>query len=800
MPLKLHYTQLKKTYDAKDYNFVSTKNIEKYEGLIDQDRALRALELGLNIKSYGYNIFTVLDMETKSIDNIKKIIEKVAVNENTPKDICYVYNFSNPKQAKVLLLDAGMGESLSDDLTNLIDTLLIEVPRILECKTVETRKTMLDMKYKNTKEMLLKIVSDEAKEHNFGVETTAQGIYFLPIIDGKMITEEQFNNLSDDEKENIAKTSDEIQSQANIVMSKLKIIEAELKTQLKNIEFGNILGLINYHFSIYLEKYKDFEHIFNYLKQVKEDIIEDIDVFNPEDEQEEDSPLSLIPWYNKKNNQEQLNKYKINILVNNKDLKGAPVILEHNLSYNKLIGELEYDSEFGNLNTDFMKLKPGLLHMANGGYLILDAYDVLSGYNVYETLKNIIKTKKLLIEPQKDFSTGFVVSYVKPEAIDFNVKIIIVGLSYYYNLLCYHDTEFKEIFKIKADFDIEMDNSKTNIEKFFGLIKHEIESENLLDFDIEALVKILEYAERLAENQKKLSANFTKISEILIESSYYAKLDKVNIVSAKYITKAINERVYMNNLYEQKLNELLIFDIISVETVGARVGQINGLAVLEDDDHIFGKPSKITVTTCIGDDGIINIEEEAKLSGNIHNKGISVLSGYLGHKYSQDFKISVTCRVCFEQSYNAVDGDSASSTELFAILSSLSDIPINQEIAVTGSINQFGFIQPIGGATYKIEGFYDLCKKRGLTGTQGVIIPYQNIDDLVLNDEIIEDIKNEMFHIYPIKTIDEGLFILMGVEAGELVKNKYPKNTVHKKVYDKLKKYYDIINDSDEDK
>ena len=496
---------------------------------------------------------------------------------------------------------------------------------------------------------------------------------------------------------------------------------------------------------------------------------------------------ALMPWYNRKSSEDSLTKYRINLLTDNSELQGAPVVVDYNPTYSNLVGEVEYDNEYGNFSTDFMKIKPGLLHKANGGYLVLQAQDVLGSPHAWETLRRTLLTGKIVTEPLREYATGVAVSGIKPEAIPVDVKVILIGGGYYYDILYAYDDYFEKLFKIRVDFDVEMPLSDVNIAEIAGFVKKYTLKKETLPFTACAVGSLIEFATRVSQRQDKLTTRFNRMTEVLAESLQWAKMESAQEVTAEYVQKAISKREYRLNLYEEKLSELIEEDTIMISTEGSRVGQINGLAVIDTGDHVFAKPSRITATAYMGKAGIVNIEKEAEMSGAIHDKGIQVLIGYLGQTYAQDFPLSLSCRVCFEQNYSGIDGDSASSTELYAIISALTGLPIRQDIAITGSINQHGEIQPIGGATYKIEGFFDLCNKRGLTGEQGVIIPTRNVRDLVLKNEVIEAVRDGKFHIYPISHVDEGMEILLGLPAGS---HPFPFDTVHGKVYRKLRSYH----------
>lgn len=791
MARRLLHTEIKKNCLYENISFDTTESIKPFDGIIGQERGAKALQFGLSIKSAGYNIYVSGLPGIGKTTFTKEFAKELAKNEITPDDLCYIYNFKNPRCPRLLKLSPGTGNMLAEDMDELVRELQGRISKLFSDKEFENQKGEILKSFSSKREEKIKEMSEKAKEYDFGVKSTNSGIYFMPILDGEIITEEQYDQLEQDQKDEINKSSDVVQEKASEIMREIKEFEKQTRKEIEDLEYSSALFIVGRLIGDLLVKYKDNEDVIEYLKEVKEDILSDPEEFNENETEEEDSVLAMLPWYSKKSSEGGLSKYKVNVIADNSKTKGAPVIEEFNPTYSNIIGDIEYDNEYGNFTTDFMKIKPGALHKANGGYLILQAYDLFSNPYAWECLRRVLRTGEITIDPLREYVTGIAVTGIKPEPAKVDVKVIIIGVHYYYDLISYHDDDFHKLFKIRADFDYEMEYNLDNINKTLGFIKKHIEKENHLNFDYGAIGKVLEFSLRIAERKDKLTAEFGKIAEIIAEASAWAKIDGKTAVTAAYVVKAIEEREYRLNMYEEKLDKMIEENIMMINTEGEKVGQINGLAVIDLGDHAFANPTKITATTYAGRAGIVNIEKEAEMSGSIHDKGVQVITGYLGSTYAQDFPLSFSCRICFEQNYNGIDGDSASSTELYAILSSLSELPISQEIAVTGSTNQFGEIQPIGGVSYKVEGFFDICAKRGLTGKQGVIIPEQNIPDLVLKDEVIEAIKNEKFHIYPIKTVEEGIEILTGKPIGEKdTKGKYPSDSVHGKVFKKLKRYY----------
>lgn len=793
MVKELNYRELKKWFDEKELGFETTESLEPNSGIIGQEKGIEALEFALNIKSKGYNVYMSGIRGTGKSTFAEEYAKKIAKTEKTPDDICYVYNFDNPKCPKLLSFQAGKGKEFKDELEELIHVLSIEIPKAYNAQDYEEEKERIIKEYQDKRDDVIKLMTDEAKENGFGAKMTNSGMYFMPIIDGVTISEEEFEELSEEDKEKISENSEVIQDKAAEVMKTIKGFEKDTKKEIDEIEYNIGLFTVGHYLSALQDKYSDNAEVSEYLCQIKEDILDNLEDFIEEDSEEDENALQMMmPWISKKTAEESLNKYKVNLIVDNSETEGAPVVVDYNPTYSNLIGEVEYDNEYGNFTTDYMKIKPGLLHKANGGYLILQASDLVSNAYAWETLRRVLKTNEIVIEPVKEFQLGGIaVASIKPEAVKCSVKVILVGSGYYYDLLSEYDDEFYKLFKICAMFDYEMKLTEENVKSVVHFIKGFVAKENSLEFDAGAVSAVLEYSVRIAERKDRLSTCFSRINEILAQANAWAQIDGAKLITRDYIKKAIDKKISFANLYEEKLNEMILDGDIMIDTEGEAVGQINGLAVMDMGTYSFGKPTRITASSYLGKAGIVNIEKEAEMSGPIHDKGVQVIIGYLGGKYAKDFPLTLSCRLCFEQNYSGIDGDSASSTEIYAILSSLSELPIRQDIAVTGSVNQMGMIQPIGGVIYKIEGFFDICKARGLTGKQGVIIPVQNVKELVLKDEVIEAVKAGLFHIYPVSSVDEGIEILTGVKAGKRsAAGKYAQGSVNFKVMKKLRSYY----------
>lgn len=784
----LPYKMLRKECDPNSFKFNDTSELDALEDIIGQERAAKALQFGLKIKTRGYNIFMCGATGTGKTSYAHNYVKKIAQKAKTPDDWCYVYNFSNPNQPTALNLPAGLGKIFQNDMEDFIKVLQLEISRAFDSEDYEREKTSIAKEYQGKRNDLLEKLNNDAEKQGFKVKTTNAGIYFLPVVEGKTISEEEYGELDEKLKHEINEKSNIVQLETIDIIRKIKAIEKEAEEKVAEWENKIALFAVGMHINDLKEKYQDYKKVTDFLESVQEDILKNLDDFREEDYSDEQQQL-LIPWI-RSSEGSPTDKYRVNLLVDNSKLKGAPVIVDFNPTYFNLLGKLEYENEFGTMTTDYTMIKGGLFHQANGGYLILQAKDVLSNVQSWEALKRVLRTRQIAIENMKEQMGLVAVSTLKPEPIPIDIKVILVGSEYLYQALYEFDEDFKKLFKIKADFDAEMERTKENTKKLAKFISSFCRRENSLHFDRTGVAKVVEYSSRLVEDQTKLSTRFNDIVEILSESAAWAEIEGSSLVSAEHVKKAIAEKIFRCNKYDKKILKSLEDGTIILDTDSEVVGQINGLTILDMGDYSFGKPSRITANTFMGESGIVNIEREVEMSGTSHSKGVFILSGYIGQKFAQEIPLTLTASLCFEQLYGGVDGDSASSAELYAVLSSLADLPIKQYIAVTGSVNQKGEIQPIGGATEKIEGFFELCKLRGLDGKHGVIIPYQNIKNLVLNDEVVEAVKEGKFTIYAVKTIDEGIEILTGMKAGEKKKDgTYLVGTINYLVYEKLKKY-----------
>ena len=773
LPIK----QLRTNCLLKYLKFKTTKELVPLEGIVNQHRAVEALQFGLDIKNQGFNIYVAGMTGTGKNTVIKNHLERIIEGGEPPSDWCYVNNFDDSEKPKILELPASYGKKVQEDVDELIKSLRDEIPKVFESEDyVEQRKTIIDKAEEEQKTVSSKL-EIKSKAQGFAFKQSKTGFFVIPLIDGEPIDEGKYNALNGEEKKKIEARRAELEPDINKFLKNLKVLQKNLKKNLEELDKKVTLFIVNQVIGDVKEKYANYKAVIDFLDEIKENVLNQVDDFR---EFEEDGNSSLAGEMKRAGKDEVFQQYKINVFVDNTNKEHPPVMIETNPTYPNIFGRIEKRSVFGTYITDFTMIKPGAIARANGGYLVFNAMDILMHPGVWDGLKRVIKTKELRIEDLAEMYGFLTTSGIKPEPIPVDVKFIIIGNSYIYHLLYMLDEDFKKLFKIKADFDHVMKRSSEHIMDYAQFIGNLQRKDGMPHFDKTAVAKVVEYGSRIVDDREKLSARFSEISDIIREAGYWAKKANCKFVSSKHVNKAFDMRVYRSNLVEDKLNEMMDNGTILVDTEGAVVGQVNGLAVYDMGDYSFGKPSRITVSTYAGKSGVINIERESKMSGKIHDKGVLILNGFLGSKFAAKKSLSLTASICFEQSYGGVDGDSASSTELYALFSSLSDVPIKQGIAVTGSMNQKGEIQPIGGINEKIEGYFTICKIRGLTGEQGVIMPQSNVRNLMLKEEVVEAVNNGKFHIWSISHVDEGIEILTGQTAGKLDKSdNYKKDSIY---------------------
>ena len=786
---ELNYQKLKYVCDESMLDFNTTEELEPIQEGIGQDRGIKALEFGIQVDVKGYNIYIEGPSGVGKTLYTKNYLNKISSKKKVPNDWCYIYNFDNPNEPIAVSLPAGQGKEFKDSMDGFIKEIKKDIKKTFNADDFEKEKSMIKQEFEQKRSELLEKLNEDAQKYNFQVKASQNGIYMMPMIDGRVIEEEEFEKLADEVKQEYESKSTLVQEQIMNVIGQIKEIERQSDKRISEWQSNIALLTINVHINYLKSKYKRNKKINKFLNDVKQDVLKNVSYFLEEDKINAQTP-PVAP--NMRKPDPSLN-YRVNLFVDNSNNDGAPVIMDSNYSFSNIFGMLEYENYYGALKTDHTMLKPGLLHLANGGYIIFQAKDLLSNPSCYETLKKALRIKELGIENINEQRASMIMISLKPEPIPLNLKVILIGNSSIYQTLLAMDPEFRKLFKIKVEFEDDAPITKDNLNKLARIVHGFCEHQSLPELDKKAMARLIEYASKLAGSHSKISTRFDDLVQIVGEAATWAKISKSKIVTEEHITKALEEQINRVKKYDTKYMEMIQDNSLLIDTTGYEVGTLNGLTVMTIGDYSFGKPAKITVNTYTGKSGIINIEREVEISGPSHSKGVLILTGYLGEMFAQDIPLSLTASICFEQLYNGVDGDSASSTELYGLLSSLSGIPINQAIAVTGSVNQKGQIQPIGGVNEKIEGYFQICKMRGLTGEHGVMIPVQNVDNLQLSDEIIEAVKNKQFHIYSVSTIEEGIEVLTGVPAGKKDANgHFPAGTINYLVYEKLKKYAKI--------
>lgn len=783
---ELSYRDLKMVCDQNMFNFETTEELEPINDGIGQERGIKALEFGINVNVKGYNLYIEGPSGVGKTMYTKNYLDSISAKKKVPNDWCYIYNFQNPNEPIAISLPAGQGKEFKENMDGFIKEVKKDIKKTFNADDFEKEKALIKKEFEEKREAVLNNLNEKSQKHGFQVKSAQNGIYMMPMVDGKAIQEEEFDKLDENIKQEYEEKSTIVQQQIMDAISVIKNIERQSDKKVSEWQSNVALLTVNAHINYIKSKYKRNKKINQFLNDVKQDVLRNVSYFLEEDNQQNN--MQQVPQPQKR--PDPCLNYRVNLFIDNSDMEGCPVVMDSNYSYQNLFGKLEYENYYGALKTDFTMLQPGLMHKANGGYIIFQAKDLLANGICYEELKRVLRVKELSINNAMEQRSQMAMISLKPEPIPLNVKVIIIGDANIYHTLLSVDSDFRKLFKIKVEFEETAPINEENVNKLARFVHTFCEQEGLPPLNKSAMARIVEYASRLAGDNDKLSTRFTEIAQVVGEAGTWAKLGRSKIVTEDFVDKALSERVDRIKKYDAKYVEMIKENTLLINTKGSLVGEINGLTVMTIGDYSFGKPAKITVNTYTGKEGIVNIEREVEMSGSTHSKGVYILSGYLGELFAQDIPLCLTASICFEQLYNGVDGDSASSTELYGLLSSLSEIPIKQSIAVTGSVNQKGQIQPIGGVNEKIEGFFQICKMRGLDGSHGVVIPIQNVNNLQLSDEVVDAVKNKQFHIYAISTIDEGIEILTGVPAGKKDKEgKFPAGTVNYLVYEKLKKY-----------
>ena len=782
---ELKAADLRCVCDHKVFNFKNTSEVKPLDEVIGQKRAVQAIQFGLNMKSPGYNIFVTGVEGTGKSTIVRELVTKHAKTQPTPQDWCLVNNYKDEFRPRVIAVPPGKAVSFSKKMDKFIEDLKTDLPNAFESKPYLKHLSEIKSAYTDKHNQLFHQIEKLAADKNLQITKTENEYDTLPIIDGKPLSPEDFNNLSDAQKAKIEENVRFIQTHIELASVEIDKLNHALRVDVEKLMDDVTLSVVKSRLEKIRNDFKDSTDVLAHLEDVEQDIVENVNYFvSANDSESSEEKVLLAPPKSK------LQRYQVNALTDRGSSKGAPVVFETNPTYRNVMGRIEKRAYMATVATDFTMVQAGSLLNANGGFLIMDIESVMMNSYVWEALKRALRTKSLNIEEIPE-ETGFGTVALRPEPIALDVKVILLGSYEAFEVLQDYDLRFNKIFKVRADFDYEVERTPTTVQQYARFIARVCKEEFLLPFTPKGVAAIVEYGEKYVADKNKLSIRFGPLLGVLKEADYWARQNNARLVSDKYVVKAFNEHRFRYNLYEEKMHESYLDETIIIDVEGATVGQVNALAVYQVGEFSFGRPVRITAETFMGKEGVINIEREAKLSGKTHDKGVLILSGYLGKTFAQHFPLNLAISITFEQSYSDIDGDSASSTELYAIISSLAGISVRQGIAVTGSVNQKGQIQAIGGVNQKIEGFYEVCRTKRLNGEQGVIIPRANIKNLMLRKEIIDAVKKRKFHVYQVSTVEEGIEILTGMSAGKPDRDgNYPEGTVYGAAQKKLKRYH----------
>jgi lon-related putative ATP-dependent protease len=781
--------QLYHPVDPTDFQFETTENLPDFFEIIGQPRAVEAVRFGMGIEKEGYNIFAHGPTGTGKRSLVRQFFEKKASQEPVPDDWCYVHNFEHDYRPNAIRLPAGRGAIFKRDMEQLVEELRTTISSAFESDEYRARRQVAEEEVNQRQEKALEEMQEQASQHNLTLIRTPGGLVFAPVRDGEVMQPEEFQNLSQEERETLEKTVGELQEQLQKVLQLVPVWQREVRQRVRelNREITNyaVSGLM----AELRQKYSEFDEITAYLDAVQKDVVENSSNFIPQEEPSADGaggPLAAL-MSRARPEQQPTRRYQVNLLVDHQGKQGAPVIYEDNPTYQNLIGRVEHMAQMGALVTDFTLIKPGALHLANGGYLILDVRKVLQQPYTWEALKRALLSRQITIESIGQMLSLITTISLEPEPIPLDIKLALIGDRWLYYLLSQLEPDFHELFKVQADFDEIMSRTDDNQDSYARVIATITRQEQLRPFDRSAVARVIEHSSRMVGDAEKLSIQISNITDLLREADYWAGQNGNGAVDSSDVQKAIDAQIYRSDRLRERFQESILRETVRINTQGSAVGQVNGLSVIQLGDFSFGIPSRISARVRLGKGEVINIEREVDMSGPIHSKGVLILSGFLGARYAADENLSLSASLVFEQSYSGVDGDSASSTELYALLSAISKIPIRQSLAVTGSVDQHGNVQAIGGVNEKIEGFFDICKARGLTGEQGVLIPESNVKNLMLRRDVVEAVAEGKFQVFPVANIDQGIEILTGIPAGEPdEEGKYPADTVNGRVQERL--------------
>ena len=772
--------------DTGKFKFQTTEELPDLTELVGQERALEAIRFGVGIRRPGFNLFLLGPGGTGKFGAMREFLLKRAATEPTPDEWCYVNDFENPKVPRALRLPPSRGVLLRDDINRLLENMRSAIPLAFESDTYGARKRVIEQEVKDKQQKAVDEVRKEGDAKGIAMVQTPTGLVLAPVRNGEVLSPEEFDKLEEAEHKQAEESIVDLQDKLQAALRQMPKFEQEGREKLRELNREVAMFAIGHLIDELRKKYLDLPDVTAFLHAVQEDISENVDEFLAPPENPLASILGVTPPASPKG-PALLRRYQVNVLVDHTGKEGAPVVLEEHPTYQNLVGQVEYISHLGALSTDFTLIRPGALHRANGGYLLLDAHKLLMQPYAWEALKRSLQTSQIRIETLGQMLSLVSTVSLEPQPVALKVKVVLVGERFLYYLLSAYDPEFSELFKVAADFEEQMDRNPHTDLLFARRIGTVARQENLLPFDRGAVGRVIEQCSRMAGDSQKVQLRRRAVADLLREADYRAREASRSVVGADDVQHAVDAQVHRADRLRNRLQEEMVRGTILIDTQGERIGQVNGISVLDLGQFAFGHPSRITARMRLGKGEVIDIEREVELSGPIHSKGVLILSAFLGARYAAEHPLSLSASLVFEQSYGAVEGDSASSAELYALLSALSDLPIRQSLAVTGSVNQLGHVQAIGGVNEKIEGFFDLCKARGFTGAQGVVIPASNVKHLMLRHDVVDAVRDKQFQIYAVDTIDQGMEILTGVPAGEReADGKFPEGSVNGRVEARL--------------
>lgn len=781
--------------DPDTLGFETTEELDPLQGTVGQNRAINALEFGLNIDAPGYNIYLAGFPGTGRTTTLTHFLRQIAEYRRVPPDYCYVHNFQDPQQPIAIAVKAGMGRELVQNMKDLLHECLNKIPAAFEGPDYHAQIAADTQRIDEQRQAVSNQIAEKASELGFITQPSPTGINTVPVVNGQPISQEQFNQLPNEHKNQVRENNEKLQSFINERLQTARILERDELRIKREVDKTIVLNATGPAFAELKELYSKLPDLVEYFNNVQLDMAQHPEEFRLPEEEREQQVRQQYPTESKSVLETILSnkfiRYQVNLLVDNSMIEGAPVIFEYSPTFYNIFGRIEHHPRFGNSPTDLTMLTAGAIHRANGGYLVLQAKDVLSNSSVWDTLKRVLRNTEARIENIPEQYNPVPTSTLRPQPIPIATKIVLMGTPSLFNVLQDSDEDFRKFFKVKADFDTSMERTLTNSRFFGAFVCSQSRDVNIKPFHKSAVASLIEYASRLVEDQSRLTTRFIDIGDIITEADYWSRQGAdSDYVRKEHVIKAIEQKGYRSDLPREALQRFMDDGTIQIDTTGSVIGQVNGLSVLNLGDCTFGRPMRITARTWLGQGHVSNIDREAEMTGRIHNKGFLILTSYLMGKYGQDQALNIQATIGFEQTYNEVEGDSAAAAELYAMMSSLAEIPIRQGLAVTGSVNQFGQIQAIGGATHKIEGFFDVCKVKGLSGDQGVVIPKSNINNLVLKEEIVQAIKAGTFQVYAVETLNQGLEILTGMPAGEPDGNgEYQNGTINYAITKKLERF-----------